>query len=548
MPADPQAEKTAARAPKAREMTLGDVVDRYLPFAERKLKASTYAGVVLHLRKHWQPLHAHEIQNLERRHVAAELGRIAASSGPYGANRSRAALSALFAWSIGEGLAGANPVVGTNKATDEIARNRVLSGNEAGLIWRHAGTGQYGAIVRLLLLTGQRREEVAAMQWPELDLDKGIWSLPASRTKNALPHDVPLSDVAIDLLAARGRQPRRDLVFGEGVGPFQGWSNAKSALDKRLQSAGMTAPWRLHDLRRTAATGMADLGVQPHVVEAVLNHVSGHKSGVAGIYNRAAYASEKRAALALWASHVMALRGRLMMGVSVAKPKEVQKLLARVHVHLKDAGVWGAKEWNAELARLRKLSVDHNLGLHKTDNNTFDIPSGVGQIGIPLIQVVEPRDEEALLQQEPLKLLVYSDKPKEYLLDTGFRLPRERMPALIVNLNTPDELILEAVKRELEKRINSSAPVRNPGRHALSRYFDRYTFDKWQNNRIVELAELFAWRSKLAAEKKRLYPNCVLGDWSNKDANQTNRAKKVLKDAIACLPAIFAQTCEANKR
>ena len=106
---DPQAEKTAVRAPKARELTLGDVVDRYLPYAERKLKASTYSGVVMHLRKHWQPLHAHEIQNLERRHIAAELGRIAASSGPYGANRSRAALSAIFAWAIGEGAGGCKP-------------------------------------------------------------------------------------------------------------------------------------------------------------------------------------------------------------------------------------------------------------------------------------------------------------------------------------------------------------------------------------------------------------------------------------------------------
>jgi integrase len=301
---DPQAEKTAARAPKAREMTLGDLVERYLPYAERKLKASTYSGVVLHLRKHWQPLHDHEIRNLERRHVAAELGRITASSGPYGANRSRAALSALFAWAIGEGLVDGNPVVGTNKATDEIARDRVLSDNEAGLIWRHAGSGQYGAIVRLLLLTGQRREEIAAMQWPELDLDKGVWSLPTSRTKNGRPHDVPLSQPAIEILQGQVRQPRRSLVFGQGAGPFQGWSNAKKALDKRLQAAGMATPWRLHDLRRTLATGMADLGIQPHVVEAVLNHVSGHKAGVAGIYNRSSYAAEKRAALAMWANHV----------------------------------------------------------------------------------------------------------------------------------------------------------------------------------------------------------------------------------------------------
>ncbi len=304
---DPQVEKIDARTPKARELTLSDVIERYLPHVERKLKASTYSGVVLHLRKHWSPLHAYELQNLERRHVAAELSRIAAGSGPYGANRSRAALSALFAWAIGEGLADANPVVGTNKATDEIARDRVLSDNEIGLVWQHAGAGQYGAIVRLLLLTGQRREEVAAMQWSELDLDKGVWSLPASRTKNGRPHDVPLSQPAVEVLLDQEKQPDREFVFGEAAGPFQGWSKAKSALDNRLQGAGMTAPWRLHDLRRTAATRMADLGVQPHVIEAVLNHISGHKSGVAGIYNRATYANEKRVALALWADRVDAL-------------------------------------------------------------------------------------------------------------------------------------------------------------------------------------------------------------------------------------------------
>lgn len=306
---DPQAEKAAARVPKTPEMTVGDLVERYLPHAERRLKPSTYSGIVLHLRKHWQPLHCHELQNLERRHVAAELGRIATSSGPYGANRSRAALSALFAWAIGEGLMDTNAVLGTNKATDEIARDRVLSDSEVGLIWRHAGAGQYGAIVRLLVLTGQRREEVAAMQWPELDLGKGVWALPASRTKNARQHDVPLSKPAIEILRGQLRRPGRDLVFGEGAGAFQGWSNAKSTLDNRLQAAGMIAPWRLHDIRRTVATRLADLGVLPHVIEAVLNHISGHKAGVAGIYNRSSYAAEKRSAMDLWASHVMVLVG-----------------------------------------------------------------------------------------------------------------------------------------------------------------------------------------------------------------------------------------------
>jgi len=310
---DPQLEKTAARTPKPREMTLGEAIERYLPYAERKLKASTYSGIVLHLRKHWQPLHGRELQNLERRHVAAELGRIATDSGLYGANRSRAAPSTLFAWAIGEGLTDTNPVVGTNKATEEVARDRVLTGDELSLIWRVAGEGDYGAIVRLLILTGQRREEVGGMFWSEIDLAKRVWRIDAERTKNGLAHDVPLSSPAFEILRARERSDRT-LVFGSREGAFQGWSKAKSALDRRVLTKlretgadGVLKPWRLHDIRRTVATRMADLGVQPHVIEAVLNHISGHKAGVAGVYNRAIYTAEKRQALDLWAEHVVAL-------------------------------------------------------------------------------------------------------------------------------------------------------------------------------------------------------------------------------------------------
>jgi len=308
---DPQAEKAAERVPQSREMTLGELVERYLPRAERKLKASSYAGVVLHLQKHWKPLHTHEIRNLERRHVAAELGRIAVSSGLYGANRSRAVLSSLFTWAIGEGLAETNPVVGTNKATDEISRDRVLSQDELRLVWQCAGSGDYGAIVRFLILTGQRREEVGGMLWSEIDLDAGLWSIGAARTKNALPHDVPLSSPAVSILHEISRRGDRDYVFGSSQGPFQGWSNAKRSLDVRilakLGEKPKLKPWRLHDIRRTVATRMSELGVLPHVVEAVLNHISGHKAGVAGVYNRASYAAEKRHALDLWAAHVLAI-------------------------------------------------------------------------------------------------------------------------------------------------------------------------------------------------------------------------------------------------
>ena len=137
-----------------------------------------------------------------------------------------------------------------------------------------------------------------------------VWRIDAERTKNGLAHDVPLSSPAVEILRARERS-RRALVFGSREGPFQGWSNAKSGLDRRVVTRlretgadGALKPWRLHDIRRTVATRMADLGVQPHVIEAVLNHISGHKAGVAGVYNRATYGAEKRHALDLWGEHV----------------------------------------------------------------------------------------------------------------------------------------------------------------------------------------------------------------------------------------------------
>ncbi len=216
-------------------------------------------------------------------------------------------MSSFYGWAIGEGITDINPVVGTNKATAETARDRVLGDAELALVWRHAGGGDYGAIVRLLILTGQRREEIGGMLWDELDLEAGLWSIGSARTKNRKAHDVPLSPAAVAILRAIPRRQGREYVFGAGAGAFQGWSNSKSALDARIAQAGWKGkPWRLHDLRRTAATRMADLGTQPHVIEAVLNHISGHKAGVAGIYNRAAYAAEKREALDRWAQRVIA--------------------------------------------------------------------------------------------------------------------------------------------------------------------------------------------------------------------------------------------------
>ena len=263
-----------------------------------------------YLRKHLASLSELPVQKVMRADIAAELARIAEKNGGFAANRARAALSSLYSWALAEGLTEANPVVGTRKAVDEIARDRVLTDEELRLIWRHAGEEDYGAIIRLLILTGQRREEVGGMRWSELDFGTRAWRISAQRTKNGRAHDVLLSPPAVDILQARGRHEGRDLVFGSREGAFSGWSRAKAALDARIQGAldrGRLKPWRLHDIRRTVATRMADLGVLPHVIEAALNHISGHKAGVAGIYNRSSYVAEKSAALTLWAAHVIAI-------------------------------------------------------------------------------------------------------------------------------------------------------------------------------------------------------------------------------------------------
>jgi integrase len=307
---DPQTEKAEGRARAA--VTLGAVTKRYLEErAKPNLRPRSYEEVERHLTRHWAPLKELSIHKVQRANVAARLGEIAKENGRFASNRARASLSAMFSWAMGEGLVDANPTIGTNKATEEVKRDHVITDAELAAIWQACQDDDYGRIVRLLILTAQRREEVAAMTVRELDLadpKAALWSIPKERTKNGFPHDVPLSATAVEILNTAPKRDGRDLLFGSGEGGFQGWSKAKAALDKRIAAAGAKVrPWRLHDLRRTVATRMADLGTLPHVIEAILNHISGHKGGVAGIYNRATYAKEKREALDLWATHVAKL-------------------------------------------------------------------------------------------------------------------------------------------------------------------------------------------------------------------------------------------------
>lgn len=282
-------------------VTLRGTFERYVKDAQKRMRPSSLANLRTHINTHWQPLHGQPLASVTRSTVAARLREIIEESGPHAAVRARRMLSAVYVWAIGEGMTESNPVLGTNAPTDEVRRDRVLSMPELASIWQALPSGDFGAIVKLLILTGQRRDEVAQMRWDELDLDAGLWRLPLHRTKNKRAHTVSLSAAAILILRSVPVRVGRELVFGAGKGGFSGFSKSKVALDKRVPLA---EPWRLHDLRRSAATGMAEIGVLPHVIEAALNHVSGHRAGVAGIYNRALYEAETRDALNRWATEI----------------------------------------------------------------------------------------------------------------------------------------------------------------------------------------------------------------------------------------------------
>jgi len=220
-------------------------------------------------------------------------------------------LSKMFGWLLEHRRVTANPCIGVYVPPAPGARERVLTSAEVRLFWQTCDKlGQpFGPLLQLLLLTGQRLNEVAGMRRDELRED-GTWLIPGARTKNRREHLVPLPSLAHALFGRVQLIEGCPLVFTtNALRPVSGWSKAKKKVDAAMDPDAKIPPWTLHDLRRTCATGMADIGIAPHIIEAVLNHVSGARAGVAGIYNRAQYADEKRVALEHWAAHVQALVG-----------------------------------------------------------------------------------------------------------------------------------------------------------------------------------------------------------------------------------------------
>jgi integrase len=231
-------------------------------------------------------------------------GRKALTKGPSGAREAEMikAMGGLFDWLLRHrGAIEVDPTATLPGAQAGPARDRVLTDDELVALWRALDEelDPLARVIRLMILTGARRGEVEAMAWSEIDKDRTVWSLPAARSKNKLAHTVALSRQARDLLPPRNAG---QFVFSLDGGKrfVQTYGKLKTRLDAKLKFA----PWRFHDLRRTAITGMVEIGIEPHVVEAVVNHISGSRAGVAGIYNRSELVEPRRKALERWAAHV----------------------------------------------------------------------------------------------------------------------------------------------------------------------------------------------------------------------------------------------------
>ena len=252
---------------------------------------------------------ARDIREISKSDVLKIIDETLQDGAPSAANHALATIRLFFNWCSDRGLVDVNPCDRLKAPAKKVARDRVLDDLELGKVWNAAASIGYpfGTITQLLLLTAQRRNEVASMRWKDIDFGAAAWAIPAELTKNGVTHVVPLVPEALQILTCVPRV-HNELLFpargGEGRA-FSGFSKSK----ERLASLSTVAEFTLHDLRRTVATRMASLGVAPHVVERLLNHVTGTLGGVAGVYNRFKYREEVKAALVLWTGHMRQLVG-----------------------------------------------------------------------------------------------------------------------------------------------------------------------------------------------------------------------------------------------
>ncbi len=261
------------------------------------------------------PWQDRDLRSITRQDILVLVDRMVERGAPIQANRLVAALRRLFGWAVERGLLETSPIASLKPPSAEVARDRVLTDQELRAIWWAAEEMGYpfGRAVQLMILTGQRRSEVLEAEWREFDLERGIWSIPRERVKNGTGHVVPLGAAAIELVRSLPKVgPRSQLLFTtNGMTPFSGVSKAMARLtglaEKHMNGNDMLAPWRLHDLRRTFATGCARLGVPLHVVEKSLNHTSGTFGGIVAVYQRHDFLQERCQAMQAWSDHFVQL-------------------------------------------------------------------------------------------------------------------------------------------------------------------------------------------------------------------------------------------------
>jgi integrase len=225
----------------------------------------------------------------------------------YQSNRVLAVIKAFFNWAKQAGEIQDNPAQNIKRLSEEKPRERVLTGNELVQVLKAASEmGElFGALIKTLILTGQRREEVTQAKWEEFDLTEGTWIIPAVRTKNGQPHEIPLARASVDFLESLPRKSSEFLFPGRfGDKPFNGWSKASQRL---LAAANLETPWIIHDLRRTFATGCGELGIDPFIIKRLLNHSMRREMGVTSIYERSHRRDATRMAVEKWTQHVETL-------------------------------------------------------------------------------------------------------------------------------------------------------------------------------------------------------------------------------------------------
>jgi integrase len=249
------------------------------------------------------------IDSIRKRDVIELVENVAASGRGYLANRTLGTLSKFFNWLVGRDVLAFSPITGIEKPHKEEVRERILLDPELRALWGACAAGEpFDQALKLILLTGARRNEVSRMEWSEIDDERRVWTLPSERSKNGLKHRIPLSSQAWSLIQAQPRFADCPYVFSaDGQKPITGWDKAKTRISAK---AGIPADsWRLHDLRRTCATGMQCLGIQVPVIESALNHVSGVFRGIVSVYQQHDYADEIRIAFQRWADRVEEIAG-----------------------------------------------------------------------------------------------------------------------------------------------------------------------------------------------------------------------------------------------